>query len=132
MDERLTPQLRRRVLDLPASDRAALQREIAWSLENPRKAKPETRLRYLADKMKEITGVEVCRNCRIREVVQARNVLIFVARCEGFTLKQLGEFLGRDHAAVSYAEKQMGQAFSLPEAFRDTIELYNNYTKSIL
>ena len=130
MAERLTPYLLRRVLDLPLADKAALMAHLKTSM-NIGQESPSERLGFLAQRMEEVSGVDVKEGSRRREVVTARFIFIFVARREGFTQEFVGSFLGRNHATVCQAEKKMRDAFTLPAIFQDEITLYNKFVEAL-
>lgn len=130
MAERITPYLRRQVMRLPLEDRAALMEELRVSLVIP-PAEPDKRLTYLADKMREVSGIDPRRDARFREVVNARTLFVFVARREGYSQHCIGAFLGRDHSTVCHAEKQVKDFFALPEVYRDEINLYNKFVEAL-
>lgn len=130
--ERLTPYLRRRVLNLSMTDRVALRREIDDSIAQPQRVKPCDRLRYLADKMQEVAEVDVRQRSRLAAIVEARGIFVFVARCEGISQLEIGRFLKMNHSTVSFTEKKVRGMFEVPAAFKETIGLYNQYTNAIL
>lgn len=127
---RLTPYLRRRVLRLPAVDRAVLQRELAASLA-PRQD-PRIRLGHLAHVMQEVAGVNIFERNRTAPVVLARQVFVYVCRAEGYSQNAVGDYLDLDHSTICYLEKKMRDAFNLPAAYADAIALYNRFTSEIL
>ena len=130
MAKRLTPALRRRVLDLPMADRAALLAELKASISTPDRA--AARLEYLADKMREVSGIDVrSEQCRDTACVWPRYIFAFVARREGFLQREIGEVLHRDHSSVCAAEKRVADAFGIPAAYANEIQLYNKYIESL-
>ena len=130
MAKRLTPNLRRRVLELPLSDRAALLAELMASIVIPDRV--DQRLPYLADRLAGISGIDVrvCRRCDAASV-WARNIFIFVARREGFLQREIGAVLNRDHSSVAVAEKRMADAFAQPGAYAKELKLYNQFIDAL-
>lgn len=128
---RLTPHLRRRVLDLDTLDRIALYRALGDSLRHSGDTLPEERLARRKRVMDEVSGVDVQQRSRSREVVDARAVFIFVARMEGFSQRVIARYLGQNHSTISLAEGRVRTALSMPRAYAELINLYNNYTQTI-
>lgn len=128
MDKRLTPYLRRRVMELAYSDRVLLLRELNDSVRTRPFVQPADRLRELGDKMNALAGVNIRGRGRTRPLVEARMVFTLVARLEGITQEEIAAYLGQDHSTVSYGEKRMRVAMSVPKAYPELINLYNNYT----
>ena len=129
MAERLTPYLLRRVRNLPLADKAALMGELRVAVGEPVKA--EERLRHLAEKINEVSGLDVREDSSRRDIVIARTLFMFVARREGFTQETVGNFVGRDHATVWMAEKRMEDIFAYPRLYKNEITLYNKYIESL-
>ena len=129
--KRLTPYLRRRVLELCTLDRLVLQRELANSLKVDYVA-PTQRLGLLGDAMRDLSGYDIRARIRTREVVTAREVFVFVARLEGITQDAIAKYLKRDHATISYCEARMREALIYPRICPEKIELYNKFTQKIL
>lgn len=129
--KRLTPYLRREVLALPLADRLALARAIRESVKAPR-TDSRQRLYYLADKMAEVSGVDIrCRMDRTQDVVWPRWIFIYIARREGFSQNAIGSVISRDHATISKAEGRVADIFTLPWQYEKEIELYNKYVESL-
>lgn len=131
MAKRLTPNLRRTVLDLPMQDRLALMEALRVSIQVPG-ADREARLAFLADKMREVSGVDIrASRDRSTRAVWPRYIFCFVARREGYFQSSIGEVVGRDHSTICYAERRVTDAFSLPEVYAQEIELYNKYIEAL-
>lgn len=130
MAKRLTPQLLRSVLTLPMADRAVLLAELKTSIASPERN--AERLDYLADKMLEVSGIDV-RTAHRNEAtsVWCRSIFAFVARREGFLQREIGEVLHRDHSSISCAEKRVSEAFEVPAAYNREIKLYNKYIEAL-
>ncbi len=131
MAKRLTPYLRRQVLDLPMADRLALLEALRVSIQVPNIGRA-SRLEFLADKMTEVSGVNIRETKdRSRRVVWTRYIFCFVARREGYSQTNIGEVIGRDHSTICYAERRVNEAFSIPAAYAPEIELYNKYIEAL-
>lgn len=126
LTKRLTPALRRRVLNLPLADRLALAQEIRHSCTEPHT--PEERLAYLADKMQEVSGLDPRHiTSRSQAAVWPLYLFIFVARREGYTQEAIGRVIKRDHSSICAAEKKVNNAFAIPAAYANELKLYNKY-----
>lgn len=127
--QRLTPELRRQVLRLPAGDRVALMGAIRESLLPSDRL---GRLEALGEVMNALTGLEIRHASRRADYVRARTVFAFAARQEAFTQSEVAGWLGLDHSTVHYLERRMAEALDYPTGFADYIELYNTYTSRII
>ena len=126
--ERLTPYLLRRALRLSPEDRADLAERLRASLV----PLTEDRLGYLADKLAELSGVDVrTRLDRNADAMLSRMAFVFAARKEGFTQKEIGRRIGRDHSSVLMSERRMREIFSVPAAYKHEINFYNKYIESL-
>ena len=130
MAKRLTPSLLRSVLTLPMADRAVLLAELKSSIAAPERN--AQRLGYLADKMLEVSGIDVRTDRRNDAApVWCRSIFAFVARREGFLQREIGEVLRRDHSTICCAEKRVAGAFEVPAAYHNEIKLYNKYIDAL-
>lgn len=116
-------------MNLPIADRAALAGMLRISVGEP--SNPQERMQYFADKMQEVSGIDVKKRSRDRETVTARCLFMFVARREGYSQSDIGRFVGRDHATVCHAENRVKDMFSFPNAYKEEINLYNKYIESL-
>ena len=129
MAERLTPYLRRQVLNLPPQDRIALAQAINATFHGT--PTPAERLEYLADKMCAASGLQIRERTNARRFVTARWLFAFVARREGYPQEVIGAFLGLDHSSICHGEKRVSEMFALPEMYKHEIELYNKFIESL-
>ena len=72
-------------------------------------------------------------NTKSREVhlVWARTMLATQLIDEGYHPAEIGEALGKTHAAVYHYKDKMRDVFDLPEAYRDIIEQWNKFQSTI-
>ena len=92
----------------------------------------EGRLGYLADKLAELSGVDVrTRLDRKADAMLPRMAFVFAAREEGFTQEEIGRMIGRDHSSVLMSERRMRDIFSVPAAYKREINFYNKYIESL-
>lgn len=132
MAERLTPYLRRRVLDLPLADRLALLHELHTSVQQVEPKAPDTRLDFLADKMQQVSGIDVrVRLDRSAAATWPRYLFIFIARREGYSQTAIGRAIGRDHSTICLAEQRVNEAFAMPGQYRREINLYNKFVEAL-
>lgn len=132
MAKRLTPYLEASVLALPLADRTYLLGRLQSSLRRDRRASAQERMGYLASKMRDTSGIDVTTPERYAAATWARYIFIYISRQEGYSQKEIGAFLRRDHSTISHAEQRMRDAFALPDGYRDVIEQYNNFIEAIL
>lgn len=133
-NERLTPYLRRRCLDLKVEDRVALVRIMTESLTQSVRTENQVneRLAQMGRTMAALTGLEITRRCRKAEYMRARTIFAFAARQEGITQQNIGDYLGLNHSTIHNMEKKMCDVFDVPACWPDYIELYNLFTTAIL
>lgn len=132
MAGRLTPQLRRRVMELPLQDRVTLIECLRVSLKTLEGGRLE-RLNTLADRLADVTGTDVRTNTRsYGDTPWHRAIFCLVAFREGYSQNQIGHFIHRDHSSVSQAITRMQNAFDVPRAYVDIIKLYNDYVEQIM
>lgn len=133
-NERLTPYLRRRCLDLKVEDRVALVRIMTESLTQSVRTENQVneRLAQMGRTMAALTGLEITHRCRRTEYMRARTIFAFTARQEGITQQNIGDYLGLNHSTIHNMEKKMCDVFDVPSCWPDYIELYNLFTTAIL
>lgn len=125
---RLTAQLRRRVLSLPVGERTILMGEILTSLEDVHLAPS---LEAMGEVMESVSGIPFRERNRSLPYVRARAVFAACALEEGYTQREVGDYLGTNHCTVHYLGKKMAEAIEYPNLYQDYITLYNDYTKAI-
>ena len=82
------------------------------------------------DKMKELVGNDFMQNNHHGNV-NAKIVLSVCLREQGLSLSQIGRLLNRDHSTISSYKRIWNNALAFPRAYRDIIELYNKYKKTL-
>lgn len=113
------------------ADRVALLAELRQSIQEPTRY-AEGRLDYLADKMLEVSGVDVrLPGNRTLASVWPRYIFILVTRREGYSQSAIGDFMGRDHSTICAGEKRMAQAFETPAAYERELALYNQFVEAL-
>lgn len=63
------------------------------------------RLATIVQEVSQETGIKwtsILSNKRTRHIAHARQLVMYVARREGFTLGEIGAFLGRDHTTIMH------------------------------
>lgn len=128
MDTQVTPYLRRRVLALPLEERIALVSLLTDSL---RVRERGEELSHLLEKANELAGRDIRERNRTADLVRIRTIFVYVAVRAGFSTMAVGKALKRDHATICYLRDKMEAALSLPEAYGDYINQYEQYIKAI-
>lgn len=133
MAERLTPELRRQVLNLNAVDKAALVNDIRRSMPHlaPGYYSPSA-LADMAFEMRNLVGFDIALRCRNVEMVNARTVFCFVARLQGYSQQAIADFLHQHRSTIAAAERRMYDALDMPCAYADVIRLHEEYLNRIL
>ena len=87
------------------------------------------RAKHLCDVMKELSGIDPMDTSREQDVVTARMMVAVVLRNDGFTTKEIGTLLGRDHATIlHYQDRWLALFMPGWEAER---ELWEKFKKAI-
>lgn len=129
---RLTHLARQRIKEYPKDDLIILLHDILDCLSERSRLHPQHRMEAMAAVIHSLTGIDLTSHtARTGAAVRARSVFCFVARREGFTAQAIGEFIGRHHSSVYYAENHMAEALTMPTAYEDYIELYNRFIERL-
>lgn len=68
---------------------------------------------------------------RSRQNTDLRMVVAKQMRTEGYSLEEIGAFMGRDHSTVSFYNKTMDDALAFPIAYGDLINKYATFKNKI-
>lgn len=68
---------------------------------------------------------------RSRENTDIRMMVAKQMRTEGYTVEEIGAWMGRDHSTVTYYAKAMDDALSMPVPFADLVSKFKNFQKMI-
>jgi len=83
-------------------------------------------------KMNAIVGEDVRSHGRKSALVNARAILAYTLRKEGYTYQDIGGYLGgRNHATVINICGLMQDALTLPRQYADIMHLYNKFNQAI-
>ena len=129
--ERMTPELRARVLALPEADREALRRELVESLLDPRDVRAVYGLEELRDEVRRIAGVDPLDATRCAAVVRARSVLAYAAHERGITHQELAHYLGLTRSTVIYGIRKMAVVLARPALYPDYFAIFNQLNAKI-
>lgn len=78
-----------------------------------------------------ITGRDVRERSREREVVCARNMLFYQLNQDGYTLSEIGRFIGFDHATVYHGREQMKNMLEYSGMYPYEMSIWEKFQKSI-
>lgn len=70
------------------------------------------RMAQIVQQVSQETGIRwtsIMSNKRTRHIAHARQLVMYVARREGFTLGEIGAFLGRDHTTIMHGVRSEEQ-----------------------
>ena len=122
-------ELKNECLALERSDRAELYRAIGKSLIHQ---EDQDRYNYLMAVMEEIVGFPILENCRARRYTYARALIAHqLIRLEGYHLVDVARLMNKNHATVIYYLGLADTFFDVPAAYRDVINIWNQFTKKI-
>ena len=86
----------------------------------------------LLDIYRDVTGRKVNLFCRDQEDVWGKAMVAYQLLREGFTLQAVSRMLYRkDHSTIIRYRQKMEDAIAVPEAYRDIIEIWNNFKARI-
>lgn len=68
---------------------------------------------------------------RESQFVWARSMVAVQLLSEGYSLTQVGAVMDKGNSAVINMRRKMQDAFDLPEAYRDILELWNRFQQNI-
>ncbi len=86
----------------------------------------------LLDIYKEVTGRKVNLFCRDQQDVWGKAMVAYQLLQEGFSLSAVSRMLCRkEHSTIIRYRKKMEDALSVPSAYRDIIEIWNNFKARI-
>lgn len=123
-------ELTRKCLLLPDGAKLRLISILNASMEDT----PEndgSRFTLLYKAAQEVVGKGILTNCRFRQVVIGRAMIVYQMRTEGFTLKTIGRHLVRHHAAVYHLQKKMEDVIEYPNLFPLEMDLWKRFQEKI-
>lgn len=85
----------------------------------------------IARMLRRISGVNVLEKTRRAEVTKARAVFCKVLKEQGYSQREIGDFLMLNHSTVCLMQKKMEDALILPDMFSDYVELYDKLNEAI-
>lgn len=82
----------------------------------------------LLDIYQEVTGRKINLFCRDQEDVWGKAMVAYQLLQEGFTLSAVSRMLCRkEHSTIIRYRQKMEDALAVPSAYRDIIEIWNNF-----
>lgn len=99
---------------------------IRRSVERDLHQRDEGRGDELMNLMKEIVG-PIPRNSRDRLYVNARMIVAWQLRKEGYSLSYVGVAVKRDHSTVVHMTKKMQDIVEFPNAYADVIDIWKQF-----
>ena len=95
-------------------------------------AKSPFRGSYLLQKMADVLGKPVIQTrSRFPEDVWARTMVAYQMIREGYSTLEISKQLLKDHSTVTHMKKKMQDALDLPYAYKDIMNIWNNFQKQI-
>lgn len=78
-----------------------------------------------------ITGRDIRERTREREVVWARNMVFYQLAQDGFSLSEIGRFMGFDHSTVIHGREQMKNMLTYCSMYPAEMNVWGKFQKSI-
>lgn len=85
----------------------------------------------LLEMMGEILGEPVDLKSRDARFVWARTMVTYQLLQEGFSTTEAGRMIGKDHSTVINMRMRMQDALDLPQAYKDIINIWNQFQNKI-
>lgn len=74
-----------------------------------------------------LVGRDIRERVREREIVWARYMACYRLVMDGYSLCQVGKFMGIDHSTVSHAKKQVAHMLDMPSMYPEEIILWKKF-----
>ena len=122
----------RQIRKLPCKDRRYIIGAAILDLDRDL-VKPNGPDRYaiLKDIAEKATGHTLTK-ARSRENTEIRMLIATEMRSEGFTLEEIGTWMGRDHSTVTYYTMMLEDAMAVPAAFSELLSKHDSFLKLLL
>lgn len=126
--ETLVRQIRR----LPHQDRRYIIGAAILDLDRDMlKPNGPDRFAILQSIAEQATGNKLTKS-RSRENTEIRMFIATEMRSEGFTLEEIGRYMGRDHSTVTYYTMMLEDAMAVPAAFSELLYKHDSFLKLLL
>lgn len=126
----VSPRQRRRLLSLPVSERLSLARILTESVTGKPQVDDE-RLLELSGVLSGVMGVDIRSRNSAMPYAWGRAMFSLVARGEGFSLHEIGDFLHRNHSSVWAMASRMEDLLLHPALNRPVVDKYDEFIKRI-
>lgn len=129
----MSEDLRKMCENLPLRDKVELREYLSGMIASSgERSKSPLRCSILMGVMAEVYGVEsIGYHNRNASDVWARTMVAFQMLKEGYETTEVGRQMEKDHSTVIYMRKKMQDVFSLPQAYRDILEIWDKFQKRI-
>lgn len=119
--------------NLPIADKIELRNYLSSCIANSRStSKDRDRASVLLRYMERILGREVSIFGRKPDDVWARTMVAYEMLLEGYSTGETGKQLFRDHSTIIHLKRKMEDALSVPMAYRDIIQIWEEFKNTIL
>ena len=123
--------LKRRVARLTIEQKADLRDYLTASIERGT-SKSSLRCSILMGDMAKVIGMDsVSYFNRDSSDVWARAMIAFQMLKEGYTTTEIGRQMMKDHSTIQHYKKKMEDVFSIPEAYRDILTIWDKFLERI-
>ena len=124
---RLTDNLVTRVMQLPEADKRTLVDYIKGTLA-PKPSlivSPQSRFAVLADAVRKAYGIDLRERSKMQPLPWCKAAAVWIMRTEGYRYCDIAHEMRAHPATVYHCRQRMETAFSLPNVYRQEIEIYN-------
>ena len=128
-----TDDLRRMCLALPYRERVLLEADLRKAnIEERKRPRAEPRRAAILLKIMEDTvGFPVLTNDRKSAAVWGRTMVAYQLSLEGMPVCEIAKQMLKDHSTVIFMRRKMADALSLPDAYKDIIEIWDKFQENI-
>ena len=128
-----TDDLRRMCLALPYRERVLLEADLRKAnIEERKRPRAEPRRAAILLKIMEDTvGFPVLTNDRTSAAVWGRTMVAYQLSLEGMPVCEIAKQMLKDHSTVIFMRRKMADALSLPDAYKDIIEIWDKFQENI-
>lgn len=91
----------------------------------------DARARFYVSRMSQICGCDIVTRVKRNRVVWARNIVAYRMRKDGYPLRQIADAIGRDHATIVYAVKQVECMLQFPKVYGEEYAIWQEFEEVI-
>lgn len=127
----MSEDLKRKCDALSLEDKIDLRDYISASINRNECLQSGIRCSILLGEIGDVIGRKVDYFHRDPMDVWARAMVAYQMTLEGYSTIEIGRQMMKDHSTVIYLRNKMKDAFEIPNAYRDILQIWNDFQKRI-